>query len=373
MTSSFIIMNYNELETKLWNDFVDSSDDCWLFHRSELIDLNEQLGNENLSFAIFNNGKIIFICPIFLHKKRRYLGLLKINSFKSDMGMGAAGIAFAPNLSQKVKLKIWEIALEYLVTMAKKYSALCFDVFHATLSNNVLNPSTEYNNPYARFGFCNRRAYGFDTTLSWPTLNLIVDLSKSTKQLYSNISKTGKHSIKKAVNNEIKLSVNPENYKESFQHILYKTYERTGASKATINFYDYISTVLHKKGFCDFLFADHPDKERVAGVVVMKYKNNVNYFAGGSLIEYLDMGTNYFLQWEIIKRYRSKNYKFYELGRYFPHLPKTSKQYGIGTFKRKMGPIETEIWQGSLLFNPNKYMFIFGLLGLINSFSFKNK
>jgi len=371
LPSNLIVVDYHHIDKSVWNDFANCSPDTWLFHRSELIDLCELMGQKNLSFGIMKNGRLVFICPTFLNTRRMLRNLLRLKVFSS--GLGAAGLAFAPRLSERKKLRLWETASGHLADLARRHQALCFDFIHAPLSDRALPPQRGFINPFAMFGLCHGRMYGYDSCLSYPDIDSVIDLQKDEGTIFKTMSKSCRYSISKAQNNGLIFCVNPEDSAENFSQIHHLTYARTGASLISPWFFTYIEKEIHSRGFGDFFFAGHPEGKRVACLMALTYKQKANYYAGGSLEEFHFLEPNYFLQWQAIQYYKAQNYLYYEIGPYFPYLPKDSKMFGIGTFKRKFGGTQMDLWRGTLVFNKTQYIFVFSLLGILNNLMYAKK
>lgn len=371
MASNLIVNTYHQIEKAAWNRLVDVSTDTWLYHRSELVDLYESLGHKNLSFGIRENGQLVFICPTFFYIRKVLRNLIPLRMFHG--GLGAAGPAFSPGISEKNKLRIWAIASEYLTELAKLHGGLCFDFTHSPLSYSSLPPGRELKNPLAIFGLGHARMHGYDSCLSYPEIDTVIDLQNDDKTIFQNMSKSCRYSISKAEKHNLTFCVNPEGSGESFRQIHHQTYERTGATPVDAGFYTYVEKEILPKGFGDFAFACHPDGNRVACLLAFNYKRRVTYYAGGSLEEYHFCEPNYFLQWQTIKHYKAQNYLYYEVGPYFPYLTENSKLFNIGAFKRKFGGIKMELWRGTMVFNESKYILLFGLLGILNNLSYKIK
>jgi hypothetical protein len=230
LQSNLIVNGYHQIDKSAWNRFADLSPDTWLFHRTELVDLSELLGQKNLSFGIMENGQLVFICPTFLYTRKVLRNLLRLTVFSG--GLGAAGPAFAPGLSERKKLRIWSTASDYLTDLARRYHTLCFDFVHAPLSDRALPPQRDLINPLAIFGLCHGRMYGFDSCLSYLDIDTLIDLQKDTGAILQSMSRTcRRYAITKAQKNGLIFRVNPADSVEEFTRIHRQTFARTGAAQ----------------------------------------------------------------------------------------------------------------------------------------------
>jgi hypothetical protein len=365
LQSNLIVNGYHQIDKSAWNRFADLSPDTWLFHRTELVDLSELLGQKNLSFGIMENGQLVFICPTFLYTRKVLRNLLRLTVFSG--GLGAAGPAFAPGLSERKKLRIWSTASDYLTDLARRYHTLCFDFVHAPLSDRALPPQRDLINPLAIFGLCHGRMYGFDSCLSYLDIDTLIDLQKDTGAILQSMSRTcRRYAITKAQKNGLIFRVNPADSVEEFTRIHCQTFARTGAAQVNPRLFFYIKKEILPRGFGDFLFVCDPQGKPVACILVLTYKQRASTYAGGFLDEFHYLEPNYFLYWQTIQHYKKQNYLYYEIGPYFPYLSKNVKMFGIGDFKRKFGGTKMELWRGTLVFHETKYILLFGLLGILN-------
>jgi hypothetical protein len=372
LASNVIVVDYHHIDKSVWNNFADLSPDTWLFHRTELIDLSELLGQQNLSFGIMENDQLVFICPTFLNTRKVLRNLLSLTVFSS--GLGAAGPAFAPGFSERKKLRIWNTASDYLTHLARRHHALCFDFVHAPLSDRALPPQRDFINPFAMFGLCHGRMYGFDSCLSYPDIDTLIDLRKDTEAILQSMSRTcRRYSTTKAKQNGLIFSVNPDNSTAEFVRIHRQTFARTGAAQVNPGLFSYIEREILPRGFGDYFFAGDSGGRPIACLMVFTYKQRATPYVGGFLEEFHDLEPNYFLHWQTIQHYKHQNYRYYEIGPYFPYLSRNLKMFGIGDFKRKFGGTKMDLWRGTLVFHETKYLLLFGLLGILNGRRYKKQ
>ncbi len=64
------IVHYSDNSSEAWNNLCDESDEAWLFHRYEWIDIEARyFAQENLSFAITGEDhKVLGFQPLYLRQ-----------------------------------------------------------------------------------------------------------------------------------------------------------------------------------------------------------------------------------------------------------------------------------------------------------------
>jgi len=118
MDKSFEILDRKNIGKELWDDFVDKSDEAWLWHRFDLQDaLATWQDRYDYSFAITEKGlpnNILAIIPAHL-SKHRFLGWFSLNTIES-----LGGPAYKNDLSPRVKKEVNECIYDYLLVLFRK-------------------------------------------------------------------------------------------------------------------------------------------------------------------------------------------------------------------------------------------------------------
>ena len=100
---------FEEVPVQQWSQFVDECEECWAYHRPELINIHR---SDSRSFAIWKENKLIGVCVLYVNNV--HLG--KILGSR----MGPAGLA----LKKNVPKKIYSLIFEHLQYLAKKKFSL---------------------------------------------------------------------------------------------------------------------------------------------------------------------------------------------------------------------------------------------------------
>ena len=114
------IIPYEEISSATWNNLFEKSEEAWLFHCYEWIDIEKKYwASKNFSFAIErSDGTIIGIHPLYLHE----IGLAGFSERLLNSGIHRyTGLALLNGLtpgeisaSQKMAMKhIFELAEDY--------------------------------------------------------------------------------------------------------------------------------------------------------------------------------------------------------------------------------------------------------------------
>lgn len=149
----------------------------------------------------------------------------------------------------------------------------------------------------------------------------ILDLSKTTKELWDNLDKKTRNLVRKGEKNEIKI-VQTTNIGDYYK-ILEETYKKANLKILPIEFYKEILNRLGK------VFLAYYDNEIVAGGGFLKFKDRVYYWNGAAHKDYLYLAPNNLIQWEFIKWARENEFKKYDLlGLDIPSIAKFKEGFG---------------------------------------------
>ena len=98
-----------------------------------------------------------------------------------------------------------------------------------------------------------------------------------------------------------------------------------------------------------------PDKEYIAGALVIKYKDTATILISGYDKRYRDFAPNYYLYCEILRYYRNE-YKYVNLNGITADFSKTNKYHGLNQFKLGFNPkIHEYIGEFDLVIKPKIY------------------
>ncbi len=179
---------------------------------------------------------------------------------------------------------------------------------------------------------------------------------KSPEQIFSCFRKTLRHSIKKAEreNFEIKRCENKKEMKD-FYRIYLKTEKRHKSIPYPFSFFNFFFNSQNS----EIILAKFKDKV-IAGSVFLFYDKFIHYSKNASDEKYKNLGANYLILWNEIKKCARKDYEIFDLGG-------TGRDSSLEVFKRGWGSQERPIFELSSQapgnsFKDSKLREIFGLL-----------
>ena len=188
------------------------------------------------------------------------------------------------------------------------------------------------------------------------THTLVVDLTKSSKDLFANLVHDARRSIKKAREAGYRLEqVQSIGEIDDYYQVHCETYRRTGAKPLPKDYFTGIYDRMCKKGYATMWKAVDPSGNPVAFEIIGLFKRNAIYWAGCCRTEYLDSGVNYLLQFNSILWAKSKGAEWFENGEAFPNI-REGKLRGLTVFKGKFGGELRRFYKGTLVLNQSPFV-----------------
>ncbi len=185
----------------------------------------------------------------------------------------------------------------------------------------------------------------FHTTHSGfqPEHTLIIDLTKSEKDILSQMKQKGRYNIRLAEKKGVEIleatpkdKENLNKHIDSFYEILQQTTTRDGFYSHPKEFYKTMLKTLVPTKNATLYLAKYNEKI-IAGIIVTFYKDTATYYYGASSNEYRNVMAPYLLQWHAIKEAKAKNYKHYDFLGIAPSNAKNHPWKGVTEFKKKFG------------------------------------
>jgi len=329
----------NEIEKKDWDDFIDNSDEAWLWHRYDLIDaLSTWRGRSDLSFVLFdsNFGKdIIAAVPLYLIS-----GFLKgVIPWKQLESTGAA--AFHNCLSPKKKKEGFKAIRHYLIELAQKNKAVSVELSCSPMAPAYRKEYFPRVNPLLMMGCENSL-----------TQTYILDLQQGINSIWSNMETRARTAVKKGEKLGVKVreSTHTDEALDLYYALHCETYQRTGARPHPKAYFESIWKNFLVKGYSLIFFAEK-DGEVIAAENFGIYKNAGIYWTGAANQQGLAMSANSVLQWHAIQWMISHQIQFYEIGEAFPNVLE-GKQKGLSDFKKSFGGDLYPYYRGRITISP---------------------
>jgi len=164
-------------------------------------------------------------------------------------------------------------------------------------------------------------------------LNFLVDLTKSTEEVWKQIHRSMRKNIKKAE----KIGVEVEQMEDrlllsSFYSFLMDVSRDAKKPLPDISFFEAIFDILVPKNMAKFYLAKN-NGEYIGGRVSLVYKKVIYAYFVGVPKEYKHLGANPLLNWHVIAWGAENGYHTFDFG----GAGKPNEEYGVREFKRQFG------------------------------------
>lgn len=351
MTSASIrIRSRSEIERATWDTFVDSSDECWLWHRSDLIDaVGLWPGHSDASFALVDRrDSLLAIMPMHRTVTRvaHLARCVRLNSL--------GGPACAANLAPAERAKVLSNLHDHLLNLIAESNAIALEAQISTLAPRFNGPAAPKVNPLIDIGFDNTQ------TETW-----MVDLTATPEDLCKRYSELTRRELRKASQAEIRVreAKGPKDL-DTYYRLHLETYARTGARPHPIGYFQTIFEKFQPLGLARILFAERRG-EVVAAQNTGLYKGGAIYWTGASISE-KEGGENRVLFNAQILAARADGLTRYETGQAFVNS-NDKKERGLSRFKRSFGAEMYPFYRGVLLSSRLPYRALWNLREMIRS------
>ena len=165
---------------------------------------------------------------------------------------------------------------------------------------------------------------------------ITLDLSDNIENILTNLPQKGRHAIKRAERDGVKIEIVKSNEKNC--QIMYELLAETAKGQFGIRNYDYFRTFWQRfesAGYGQLFFA-YFDNKVVAGAYAIVYGNKSTYKDGASVRTRSAYGASHLLQWGVINWAKSRGAIIHDFCGSPPSdeiSNKNHQHYGIGLFK----------------------------------------
>ena len=164
-------------------------------------------------------------------------------------------------------------------------------------------------------------------------LNLIVDLTKSQEQLWSEVHSKRRNEIKKAVKKGVLVKeITEQAAIEKGFMILKEVYQRAKLPFADKSLFLNCFTYLGSKRYARY-FGAYSGNELIGIMFTLCYKDRFIDWYAGSSTEHYDKNPNDIIPWEAFKIAKNEGYKIFDFG----GAGKPDIIYGVRDYKKKFG------------------------------------
>jgi len=350
MSNAIRVVSRAEIAQERWDAFVDARDECWLWHRCDLIQaLATWPGHSDASVAALDpQGALLAILP--LHRiEVRVGGALRIVRFNSS-----GGPACAPQLSNGDRNRSLAALHEHLLQLMSARNVIATQAQIAPLAPWLSAPGAPRVNPLILRGFANNQ------TETW-----IVDLTASPEEIRRRYTKSTRYELGKAMRGEFEVreAAGPKDL-ETYYRLHLETYTRTGARPHPIEYFKAIFERFQPAGLARILFATRRG-EAVAGQNTFCYKRGALYWTGASTSQ-KEGGENRLLLDAQMMAARAAGCLRYETGQAFVSSG-DAKERGLSHFKRSFGAEIHPFYRGVLHSQHTSLRFLWGVRNLMQT------
>lgn len=320
------ILRYEDIGADSWNHQIDSLDGATFNMTAENIEFiceysKEKVANE--SFLIKLDNKIAGAGVLCVEK----------NSNGSNSISWGGNYCAAPYISNKIPYKNQEKRIKeifnYIESLAEKYKVdrICM----------ALDPLGNPESSHRMFNYNYLIKYGY---IDYSGLTQMIDLQKSTVQLYSDIRKGHKSNIKQGERFDIRI-YDKDSITQNEINIYRQVYEYdagkvTRNSEMTHHYYQFIK---QGKGVLGIAY----NNGLPIGVIIATFYKDTAYYS--SYAEKTDctdgIPPGHILQWSLMLYLKEKGIRFYETGEQeygkTNHSDFDEKAVNISLFKRGFG------------------------------------
>lgn len=312
-----------------WDEVAHDSDDSWLYHLHDWLRFTEKVWNlEPKSFLVEHQGEIPGIFPLQMHKESKIL---------KSIFMGTGGAAIKNSIDPAFRKKIFRAMYEHVEEIARECGSSHIEIYLPPLAKSSLNSHYGINPLVDYF-------YTDTSTHTW-----MVDLSKPDDDIFSNLSKDARQSIKKAKEAGYKIEkLESIDEIDKYYEVHSETYHRTGASPFPKDYFQGIYTHACKKGYATIWKGLDKNGEPVAFEIIGLFRKGGIYWSGCCKTEHLDSGVNYLLQYNSMLWAKSQGAEWFENGEAFPNI-REGKLRGLTVFKGKFGGELHRFYKGQIV------------------------
>ncbi|MFX1518980.1 MAG: lipid II:glycine glycyltransferase FemX [Promethearchaeota archaeon] len=293
----------NDIDENEWNSVVYNSKDGSIFHTIDWVNLFEKEYGEKVLIGAWLNGKLVGVFPSIVGGREIFPKHIRSFMLGYDLG-GPVSINTDPQIIKEMICKFEEIAK----TKANKATIVV---------------------PCNGNGVSEFEGVGFSKRLE---STFIVDLKKPVDELWNNLDKSARKSVRKA--NKSGLSVRLAEKRseiETYYDLFLDTTNKAGLDLGfrSKNFYYNIWDKLHAKGLAKIFFIEYND-EIIAGSVNLVYKKTIIGFCTGMFSDYRAYQPSSLLYWHIIEWGNKNGFEYLDLGGglYVPSLYQFKKKWG---------------------------------------------
>ena len=280
---------------KQWDDFVDFSTTGSLFHKTAWLEAAAKETKTELIKILGFWGKNIFVAlPIFIKK---FMGFRFAFSPPPRCLIPAMGLVVS---NDKLKQDGFE----------KKYFR-AVDSLESFIRSKLKVDYIRIVNPVE---LCDIRPFKWNNYRADPNYTYFINLNCDEKKIFENMKGQVRQNIRKA-QKYVDLQIISGD-RMDYSDLIKLVRDRYSDQNLILPVSDTYMKNIFDKFYNINLFmvkAVRDNKHLVTGIVLLKYKNKIQFWIGGIPPEKKYVGINELLHWDIIKKNLNTNFKYYDL------------------------------------------------------------
>jgi len=328
MMTTYHVMDRIAMGQRTWDEFVDASDDAWLWHRYDLQDaLATWPGRIDASFAITDvRNRILAVMPLHIISwtQKKILRRTRMESL--------GGLACINGLTDRQQAKLLKSVLNHVASLAVN-GCQGLLVSLSPMAPRLRSECCPRVNPLVLHGFKNM------LTQTW-----VLDIQASVSDLWQGMEGRARTAVRKAEKLGVSVRMAGEDDLDTYYALHEDTYRRTGVCPHPKDYFRTIWDKFLPNGLARIWIAER-DGEAIAAENFGIYKNATIYWTGASNSKGLEAQANTLLQWTGIQWMVQNGVKWYEIGEAFPGVPH-GKTKGLNDFKKSFGGVLYPYFKG---------------------------
>ena len=331
-----------EVGRQAWDNFVEDSDEAWLWHRFDLQDaLSAWPGTYDLSFAVMDRASgegIVAVVPLHLTQSRR------MHVFGWNVLNSLGGPACANHLEKKQRRNILGFLLARVRELARKYEAVEVNFSLSPMAPAYRGLQGPRVNPLLGLGCENVMSQ------TW-----IINLKQGKESIWNNMESRARTAIRKGEKEGLRIRpASGSTDLEIYYDLHCETYRRTRVRPHPMEYFRAVWHDFLSQGLSCVYFAEWGGKPVAAGNFGI-YKRAGIYWTGAANRQGLLLQASSLLQWIAMQWMVDHDVEWYETGEAFPHLHE-GKLRGLDQFKRSFGGEMFPLYRGRMILKPYKKM-----------------
>lgn len=351
------LLPLGQVSKEAWNEACEKSDEAWLFHTHEWVDLESRFFAEaNYSFAIVGGrGEVLGVHPLYVRTMGEKL---------LDSGVHRhTGLALRNDLGSAEMKTARALVMNHIFDLARQH-----DVDRIQLNSHNLAPLNlscrREDIPFwvSDYGFYLGLHFSTQGVVPVPGMatccaDQIVNLEgQDETTLFRNLEGSCQRAIRKAQKHGLKIVFAHDKADvDEYYQLAQVSAARTGEMLPSKDYYSSIFERLHPLRKCQILFSVH-DSQKIGALFLLVEKGAVSFMAGASRPDCLPMRPNDLMHWAAIKWAKDHGYSNYRLGPIFPEMDREWPLSRVSRFKKKFGGRNVPTIQGSFFLKPEKYL-----------------